>query len=358
MNNPSPGLLDGIRVLDLSIWRPGPYATQLLADLGAEVIKIEPPGGDPFRGYPDLFAAINANKKSIVLDLGTSADRARFLGLAAETDVVVEGFKPGLAVQLSVDYESVRALNPSVIYCSISGMGQTGPLADAPGHDVNYQAWAGALAPDGGMPASSALPVADLAGGMSSAFAICAAVVHRMRTGKGEHIDVAMADVLSTWTGAATAHTPIAARTRVVPGYGTFSCGDIRFITLGVINEDDCWASLCEELGLADIAQLSFSERLARGAELQARVADQVRQRQRDKLVDRLLAAGVPAAPVLDRMEMRELDHFWVRAVLVGDREDPASGHPVRFMDHPARTGGQTPGIDEHHSSSFSPHSE
>jgi len=355
MNGPGAGLLDGIRVLDLSIWRPGPYTTLLLADLGAEVIKVEPAGGDPFRAYPDLFASLNANKRSTVLDLKLPADRAHCLELAAEADVVIEGFRPGVAASLSIDYESVRAINPPVIYCSLSGMGQTGPLAEAPGHDVNFQAWAGALSPDGGVPASSALPIADLAGGLSAAFAICAAVVHRMQTGEGEQIDVAMADVLSTWTGAATAHTPSEARARVVPGYGTFGCADVRFLALGIINEDDCWASLCVALGLPDSAHLNFSERLARGSELQARLADLVRQHPRDELVEQLLALGVPAAPVLDRVAMLEVDHFWVRSVLVGDREHPTSGYPVRFVSNPARTGGLAPALDEHHDSTFSP---
>jgi crotonobetainyl-CoA:carnitine CoA-transferase CaiB-like acyl-CoA transferase len=358
MSDPSAGLLDGIRILDLSIWRPGPYATQLLADLGAEVIKVEPPGGDPFRAYPDLFAALNAKKKSTVLDLEVPADRQRCVELAAEADVVIEGFRPGVAALLSIDYESVRAVNPSVIYCSITGMGHSGPLAEAPGHDVTFQAWAGALAPDGGMPASSALPIADLAGGLGGAFAICAAMVHRMRTGDGQQIDIAMTDILSTWTGAATAHTPSEARARAIPGYGTFGCADIRFLALGVIDEDHCWASLCGVLGLEDAAHLSFSERIARGPELQARLAGLVRDHRRDELVERLVALGIPAAPVLDRVGMCEVEHFWARSVLVGDREHPASGHPVRFVSNPARVGGRAPGIDEHHGSTFSPRAE
>ncbi len=355
MSELTAGLLDGIRVLDLSTWRPGPYASQLLAALGAEVIKVEPPGGDPFRAYPDLFDVLNANKKGAVLDLESPSDHAYCLKLAAEADVVIEGFQPGVAAHLSIDFESVRAVNPSVIYCSVSGMGQSGPLADAPGHDVTFQAWAGALAPDGGMPASSALPIADLAGGLGGAFAICAAVVHRLRTGEGQQIDVAMSDILSTWTGAATAHTPSDARDRVVPGYGTFGCADIKFLALGVIDEDHCWASLCGALGLEDVAHLNFSERIGRGPELQARLAGLVREHPRDELVERLMALDVPAAPVLDREAMRNVEHFWTRSVLVGSRDHPASGYPVRFVSNPARTGGQAPGIDEHHGSTFSP---
>src|SRR5437899_9756518 len=191
------GLLAGLRVLDLTVWRPGPYATQLLAEIGAEVLKVEPPGGDPMRAYPDLFASLNANKRSLVLDLKDRAGRARLLELAADADVVIEGFRPGVAERLGAGYEHVRAVNPRAIYCSISGMGQDGPLRLAPGHDLNYQAWAGVLAPDGAAPVVPAVPVADLAGGMAAALGVCAAVVRRLVTGEGERIDVAMGDVLA-----------------------------------------------------------------------------------------------------------------------------------------------------------------
>ena len=141
------GLLTGVRVLDFSIWRPGPYATQLLADLGADVLKVEPPGGDPMRAFPDLFASLNANKRSIVLDLKDDQDRARAHELVADADALVEGFRPGVMDRLGLGYEAVRERNPAIVYCSISGYGQTGPLAEVPGHDLNYQAFAGVLAP-------------------------------------------------------------------------------------------------------------------------------------------------------------------------------------------------------------------
>ena len=122
------GLLSGVRVLDLSVWRPGPYTTQLLAEIGADVLKVEPPGGDPMRGYPELFVSINANKRSIVLDLKRDVDRARALELAADADVVVEGFRPGVATRLGMDYEDVRTVAPSIVYCSLSGLVLTGVL--------------------------------------------------------------------------------------------------------------------------------------------------------------------------------------------------------------------------------------
>src|SRR6266700_7587973 len=220
----SGGLPAGLRVLDLTIWRPGPYATQLLAELGAEVLKVEPPGGDPMRAYPDLFASLSADKRSVVLDLKNDDDRARALELAADADVVVEGYRPGVADRLGIGDDDVRKVNTSVIYCSVSGLGQDGPLAQVSGHDINYLAWSGSLTPEGGSPREPAVPVADLSGGMAAAFAVCAAVVRRLQTGEGERIDVAMADILATWTGAVA---PRAEGTdeeaRGVPGYGTFA---------------------------------------------------------------------------------------------------------------------------------------
>ena len=150
-------LLAGLRVLDVSIWRPGPYATSLLVALGADVLKVEPPGGDPMRHYAELFAPINAGKRSIELDLKGAAGRTRALELATEADVLVEGFRPGVMARLGLDDPAVRAANPGIVYCSISGYGQRDPRAALPGHDVNYQAWAGALRPEGG---SGAMPPA------------------------------------------------------------------------------------------------------------------------------------------------------------------------------------------------------
>jgi len=163
--------LSGLRVLDLSIWRPGPYATSLLVPLGADVLKVEPPGGDPMRHYPGLFAGVNEGKRSLRLDLKDADDRSRALELAAQADVLVEGFRPGVLARLGLDEATVRALNPTVVYCSLSGYGQHDPRALLPGHDLNYQAWSGALTPEGG-PADRIppLPMADLAAGLTAAF--------------------------------------------------------------------------------------------------------------------------------------------------------------------------------------------
>jgi alpha-methylacyl-CoA racemase len=141
------GPLDRLRVLDLTIWRPGPYATQLLAEHGADVLEVEPPGGDPMRSMPDLFAILGAGKRSIVLDLERDDDRERCLGLAADADVFVESYRPGVADRLGVGYDAVVARNPAIVYCSVSGFGAVGPLAHLPGHDVNELAQSGTLRP-------------------------------------------------------------------------------------------------------------------------------------------------------------------------------------------------------------------
>jgi crotonobetainyl-CoA:carnitine CoA-transferase CaiB-like acyl-CoA transferase len=348
-------LLTGLRVLDLSVWRPGPYATQLLAEIGADVLKIEPPGGDPMRSYPGLFLSLNANKRSIVLNLKDETDRQRALQLSANADVVIEGFRPGVVTRLGVGYENVRAVNPSIVYCSLSGMGQSGPLALAPAHDLNYQAWAGALRPEGNEPVIGRLPVADLAGGVFAAFAICAAVVRRQRSGEGEYIDVSMSDVLATWTGAvpprAEGTDPDA---RGVPGYGMFETADGRHLALSIITENHFWAALCDVLRLDDVRELDFVDRMARLDELQARIADAIRLHERDPLVDALLAADAPAAPVLDREEMLELAHFREREISTSDPwADAAIGYPVTFASHPAARTSPPPEVDEHRGATF-----
>ncbi len=271
------GLLDGMRVLDAGIWRPVPHATQMLADLGAEVLKIEPPGGDPMRTFPHLFRDVAGHKRSIELNLRSEEGRAKALGLAAGADVFCEGWRPGVAARLGVDYEAVRAVNPSIIYCSVSGYGQTGPNVARPGHDVNYQALAGALAPrPGEQPAIPRVPIADLAAGTVAALCICAAWARRIQTGEGERIDVAMADVVASWSGTSSGNL---LRGRSEPargsaGYGIFVCADGGFITLAVISEDHFWHAVCDALDLgAELRGLGHLARLDRFDECQAAVA-------------------------------------------------------------------------------------
>src|SRR4029079_16392359 len=162
---------------------------------------VEPPGGDPMRGYPEIFASVARGKRSIELDLRADAGRVRALALATEADVVCESWRPGVADRLGVGYDAVRARRPDTIYCSLSGYGAEGPLRDVPGHDVNFQALAGALAPREGNAAVPRLQVADLEGATVCALLVCAAWARRLISGEGERIDVAMTDVVAWWVG-------------------------------------------------------------------------------------------------------------------------------------------------------------
>jgi crotonobetainyl-CoA:carnitine CoA-transferase CaiB-like acyl-CoA transferase len=323
------GLLDGVRVLDLGIWRPAPYAAQLLADLGADVVKVEPPGGDPMRGYPELFATLARHKRCIELDLRGDTDQARALDLAAESDIAVEGFRPGVAARLGVGYEALRARNPAIVYCSISGYGQSGPRTGTAGHDVNYQAYAGVLTPRAGdAPLLPPVPYADLAAGLAAAMAMCAAYIRRLRTGEGEYIDVSMTDVLAHWNGEfdGTAIEGWEGPVTGNPGYGVYATADDRWVSLGVIAEDRFWAGLCGALGLEVHASLTYVERVRRHEEVDAEVSGALARLTSDEAVARLEAAGVPVAPVLTRRE--------ALAALGRD----AIVHPARYRHHPVRT--------------------
>jgi crotonobetainyl-CoA:carnitine CoA-transferase CaiB-like acyl-CoA transferase len=361
-------LLSRVSVLDLSIWRPGPYATSLLAGLGADVLKVEPPGGDPMRQYPELFESVNAGKRSVVLNLKDPTDRARALELAAAADVVVEGFRPGVMSRLGMDEGAVRLVNPGVVYCSISGYGQEGPLAEAPGHDINYQAWAGALAPDGGTAAMPPLPLADLASGMTAAFGICAALLGRSGSGDGDgdgvgtYLDVSMTDVMATWTGSGSAATAgddgaadgdakgegwsgtgAAESATKVPGYGLFTTADGLQVALGVVSEQHFWSALCGALGLDGLADVPFSERMERGQELGAAVERAVLGRGRAEVVSSLLAAGVPVAPVLDRAGMVANAPFPIFPIRLGGAGQ-AGAHGA---------GGAVPALGQHQGEGF-----
>lgn len=325
------GQLSGVRVLDFGVWRPAPYATQLLADLGADVIHVEPPGGDPMRAFPALFATLSSHKRCVLLDLKSRADHARAMDLARGADVVVEGFRPGVAARLGIGWDDLHDANPSAVVCSISGFGQDGPLAQIPGHDINYQALAGMLHELGS--ATPSVPLADIGAGLAAAFAICAALLRVRRTGLGERIDVAMADVMATWTGPLD---PEQVRTTKGAGDGTAGYGVFPTATgavvLGVVTEDPFWQAICDVLDLPHLRDVDFAGRSRRAAELNAELARHLARRERDEVVAHLVAAGVPASPVLTRGEVMGNEHFRRRGVVVGE----AMAHPIRYAAAPA----------------------
>jgi crotonobetainyl-CoA:carnitine CoA-transferase CaiB-like acyl-CoA transferase len=239
--------LSGIKVVDFSMFVPGPFCSAICADLGADVIKVEPPKGDPGRAYvPVQFRTENRNKRSIAFDLKNSSSEKIVEKLVERTDIVIEGFRPGVAKRLGIDCETLRKHNPKIIYCSISGYGQSGPWRERPGHDVNYVAAAGGLASPGQWlkpPARSSLPVADMAGGAFAAIAIVSSLHERNQTGKGACLDLSLFE--SAFFMAAMRHSldPQAdPRAHIFPVNDIFECADGKRLTLGIL-EEHFWES-------------------------------------------------------------------------------------------------------------------
>ncbi len=346
-------LLADLKVLDLSLWQPGHTATQLLADLGADVLKVEPPGGDRERVLPDRVANFYGHKRSLVLDLKQAPDRARLLALAAQADVVVEGYRPGVADRLGAGYAALSAVNPALVYCSITGFGQTGPLADATGHDHNYQAYAGAFVkpPAGGAPVGSGALIGNQGSGMAAAFAILAAVHCARRTGEGDHIDVSTADLLLSWVAPAgtIGEAPQAPTHRPeTPGMGVYAAGDGGHVVLGVFTENHFWDLLCDQLGLSQFAGLDHAARTARATEIAPALEARLASHTRDQLMVMLEPLGLPIAPVLSRAEALAHPHYWVRGVMArGPDGDRRVAHPIRYLRHPARAPGRPPAVGE-----------
>jgi alpha-methylacyl-CoA racemase len=268
--------LDGIRVLDLSRLLPGPFLTMVLADLGADVVKIEDPRlGDYMRQLPPgkggisgRFLAVNRGKRSIVLDLKAPAGRDAMLRMAAKADVVIDSFRPGVMDKLGVGYTQLAAANPGIVLCSISGFGQTGPYVHRAGHDIGYLAVAGVLAmggPAGGAPMMPGVQIADLAGGsLWGATAILAALVGRHRTGKGAHLDISMTEGALALVSAELGNLdcgvhPTRGVERLNGGvacYGIYQTRDDRYLAVGAL-EPKFWIALNEGIGRpASVAEL------------------------------------------------------------------------------------------------------
>ena len=229
--------LAGVRVVDFSMFVPGPFCSSILADLGAEVIKVEPPKGDPGRAYvPAQFHTENRNKRSIAIDL--KKDAAGVVErMVRKSDVVIEGFRPGVAKRLGIDFDTLKKYNPRLVYCSISGYGQTGPWRERPGHDVNYVAAAGGLAFPGQWlkaPARSSLPVADMAGGSFAAVAILSALYKK----ESVHLDLSLFE--SAFFLAAMRHgldPKVDSRAHLFPVNDVFETADGKRLTLGILEE-------------------------------------------------------------------------------------------------------------------------
>ncbi|WP_426959541.1 CaiB/BaiF CoA transferase family protein [Muricoccus radiodurans] len=355
----SGGPLAGIRVLDTTRALAGPLATMVLGDLGADVIKIEVPGvgdetrywGPPFAGDagPTLIG-YNRNKRSVCLDLRTKEGREACLELARGSDVFVENFRPGTVRRFGLDYDAVRAVRPDVIYCSISGYGQTGPIAQRPAVDLMVQAFGGLMAQTGepeGRPMKAAAPVADTMAGLSGAIAIMGALMERGRTGEGRFLDISMLDGLVALMGQSIAAWGMSgsvprrwgnAHPLMAP-YESFRAAD-RELVIAVTN-DKSWASL---MTIEDFAHLRDDPRFvdqparnrARGAVISA-LEEIFPRRTAAEWLARLDAVGIPAEPVNTLAEVATHPQVADRGMLVEFEYPPGSGTRIRTAGMPWR---------------------
>jgi crotonobetainyl-CoA:carnitine CoA-transferase CaiB-like acyl-CoA transferase len=287
--------LAGIRVVDFSLFVPGPFASAILADLGAEVVKVEPPRGDPGRSYvPVQFETENRNKRSIAIDLKHSAAAQIVEKLVQRSQVAIEGFRPGVAKRLGIDFDSLRKINASLIYCSISGYGQTGPWRERPGHDVNYVAAAGGLAFPGQWlkaPARSSLPIADMAGGGFAAIAILAA----LREGKSAYLDLSLFEAAFFLCAMRHSLDPqVDPRAHLFPVNDVFECADGARLTLGIL-EQHFWENFVRLVPeLADERFSSDAKRRTNGDALSRLLEEVLKRKSAAEWIELLESNDVP----------------------------------------------------------------
>jgi crotonobetainyl-CoA:carnitine CoA-transferase CaiB-like acyl-CoA transferase len=367
--------LAGLRVLELTQVMAGPFCGQVLADMGADVIKIEPPEGDSTRrslGFrmrgedTAAFLAVNRNKRSVVLDLKSADGQSLLHGLVRGADVVLENYRPGVAARLGADWETLRALNGRLVYASVSGFGQTGPYAQRPGYDLIAQGLSGVMSVTGspaGDPVKCGVPIGDLSAGLFCAVAILSALMARERTGRGQRIDTSLFEgalALSVWETAelwATGRvpSPLGSAHRLTAPYQALRTRD-GYLTVGG-NTPRLWERLCEAVGRQELVSdprfVSNEERMEHRAELEAELESVLSERGTDEWVSLLIDAGVPCGPIYDYRQVFEDPHTRAREMCVS-LEHPvegtvrALGIPVKLSDTPGAIRRPAPLLGEH----------
>ena len=346
------GALDGIHILDLSRYAPGPYCTMMLGDLGADVITVVQ--GTAVQGVPEFpspgspWDYLNRNKRSIAVNLKNPAGQAIIHRLAKNSDVVVEGFRPGVVKRLGIDYDTLKQINERLIYCSITGYGQDGPWADLPGHDVNYIAQGGAL----GIMLKPAIPgnvIGDMAaGGMQAAVAILAALVARTHTHRGQYIDVSITDGVISLVGLYIAnhlHTgalpPAEDRTSVgaSPFYGIYETKDEKFITIAAHPEPKFWENLCRAMNLEHL--ITVRDDKVHSEEIRQAFQTTFLKKSRDEWFEILRKADTPVGKVATPDDILSDPHVAARRMIV-ETKDPVAG-TVRHVGIPMKLS-DTPG--------------
>ncbi|NPC57412.1 CaiB/BaiF CoA transferase family protein [Caenimonas soli] len=353
--------LSGIKVLDVSQIMAGPFCCMLLGDMGADVIKVETPGvGDQTRKAMGFrlkgadsagFLALNRNKRSVELDLKNPAGLEAFYELVKQADVLVENNRPGVVARLKIDYPTLRAINPRLVYASISGFGQTGPWAKRPGLDLIAQAMSGVMSvmghPDS-PPVKSSVPLADLGAGLFAAYGILSAVIGRGISGQGQHVDASLFETamsLSVWEsaeywGTGELPVPIGSANRMSSPYQAVRASDRHFV-IGAANQK-LWKALCEVIGREDLVQdARFTDNVARirnRVVLIEELEREFKRRTADEWVDALLGAGVPAGPIYNYAEALGSEQAKARNMVL-EIDHPVEG-PVKVLGFPVKLSG------------------
>lgn len=368
MNHP----LTGLKVLDLSIYLPGPLCTQLLADYGAEIIKVEnPKGGDPGRYVPPLmddlsarFYSVNRNKKSIAIDLKSDEGKEIFKKLVAQSDVVIDQFRPGVMDKLGVGYECLKTVNERIIYCAISGYGLDGPLRLTAGHDLNYLSIAGVTEQIGpsDKPSMCGVQIADIASGsLFAVIAILLAVASREKTGKGQLCDVSMFDGaislltfgLAEWSG--FGRLPERGNELLTGGYAFYNIyktKDDKFVSLGAI-EEKFWEGFCKKIGREEYIPLQYDK--DKHPDMIQDIGNIMMKKTRDEWVNFFSTEDICFAPVLTMEEMSAHPHVKARNMVTKlsnlkntGKDMYLTGVPVKLSETPGEAKFSFPLLGEH----------
>lgn len=356
--------------MDLTRQLPGPFCTQILADFGAQVIKVEAPGGDPNRTQgPKLrresayFLGVNRNKRSVVLNLKADEGRKIFLRLAEKADIILEGFRPGVVERLGISYKEVAKINPRIIYCSLSGYGQDGPYRNRPGHDINYIALGGILGVTGKRGSPPVIPggqIADLTGGFLAALSLMLGLWAREKTRKGQYIDVAMLDGVLSWLplylGQYMADGKIPRRGEMLLNggyacYNVYETKDGAYMTLGAL-EPHFWEAFCKEVGRDDLIADHFTPG-ERQEEMIRQVQGIFLQKTQEEWIKRWETKDVPCEPVLSLEEVISHPQVLSRG-MVKELTHPTEGRirqlgiPIKLSETSAEIRTPPPLLGEH----------
>lgn len=366
--------LDGFRVLDLTRFLSGPYTTMVLAELGADVIKVEQPhtGDDSRRFEPKVggesyvSAMVNRSKRSISLDLKTDEGREAFLALVHDADLVMENFRPGVVHRLGIDYESLKAIKPDLLYCSISGFGQTGPYQHRPGFDIMAQGVTGfmRMTGDGERPAKVGIAINDIAAGATAIYSVLGAQMLRERTGKGQYMDISLVEAGLAWTvwesgaffGGGEVPQATGTRHRRSTPYQAYRTAD-GFVTIGAGN-DRLWKRLVEDAlakpeWMTDPRYLTLPDRMAHRDQLQEEIEAVTSTKSTEEWISIIDGAGVPCGPVLSYDESLQ-DPQVIERGMIAEVEHPIIGPmrtiapPTKFSDLDFSVRGPAPWIGQH----------